>query len=102
MDVLYEKSIVEFTSFSDMIILTTCATGECGISNGIYAQNINGVFHCFVNIVKVNKCVLIQFRIVVKKQYWMGELKGEKNNWNYHYNYYNHNVSWLFKCKEGC
>ena len=30
-------------------------TGKNGISNGIYAQNINGAFHCFVNIVKVNK-----------------------------------------------
>lgn len=26
-----------------------------GDSNGIYAQNINGIEHCFVNIVKINK-----------------------------------------------
>ena len=34
---------------------TEYITGKNGISNGIYAQNIDGAFHCFVNIVKVNK-----------------------------------------------
>jgi len=29
--------------------------GANGIANGIYAQNIDGVLHCFVNIVTLNK-----------------------------------------------
>lgn len=30
-------------------------SGMNGIQNGIYAQNSDGAFHCFVNIVKINK-----------------------------------------------
>lgn len=36
-------------------IVAEYTNGETGIANGIYAQDIDGVEHCFVNIVKINK-----------------------------------------------